>query len=435
MIDGRTRASRSGRGTVGPVRGRWLLGLLLSVSLVVGVAFLVLRGDEQHAQLSTPSSSARPDRVAATAELIFELQRALTAPHGARPSEVADPDLASAEAEVAALAANARRLRVDRLMLRYLDDADLELSTAQRDRFGAGAWVTEVQLSWRFRGVDEAVSTLEVPIVTDWEGDRAVFVTSRVTGDSRVPLWFFDDLAVRRTPGTLVLAEDAATARTLSRQASAAVRTVRRILPTWDEPLVIEAPGSAADFRTVSGLDHSESRTIAAVTTATDGSSIDRAPVHVYLNPDVYGPLGPVGGQIVVTHEAAHVALDGTRTSLPLWLSEGMADYVALTDTPLPDTVLAAQIRELVREQGARAALPGPAEFDGSNRDIGAWYEAAWLAVRLLADTYGQRALLQFYRAAEADGDVQRAFRQVLGTTEAEFRRAWHAELAQLARR
>jgi hypothetical protein len=250
-----------------------------------------------------------------------------------------------------------------------------------------------------------------------------------------VPLWFLEPLAVRRTPTTLVLARNTGAARTLTRQATTAVRTVRRTVAAWNEPLVVEAPVSPADFRTASGLDASESRAIAAVTTSTDGSSPGRAPVHVFLNPKVFGPLGPVGRQIVVTHEATHVALDGTTTTLPLWLSEGMADHVALAGTSLPDSVLAAQIRDLVREEGAPRALPGPAEFDGSNQDIGAWYEAAWLAVRLIADTYGEQALLDFYRRAEADGDPQRAFRRVLGTTEAAFRRAWQAELAELARR
>jgi hypothetical protein len=156
--------------------------------------------------------------------------------------------------------------------------------------------------------------------------------------------------------------------------------------------------------------------------------------VHVYLNPDVFAPLGPVGRQIVVSHEATHVALDAATAELPLWLSEGMADYVALVDTPLPDTVLAAQIRDLVRTEGPPARLPGEREFDGSNKDIGAYYEAAWLAVRLLADTYGPRTLLAFYRQAQADGDTDAAFRRVLGTTESEFRRRWQDSLVELAR-
>jgi hypothetical protein len=407
---------------------------VLVVALLVALAFVLLRDDRQRADLSPGPDQGRPDRAGATSELLYQLQEALTAPSGTDLSELADPDLAPAERQLAHLVDNVRDLRVDRLALRYLDVADLELSAGQRERFGPDAWVSEVQLSWRFRGVDSAVSTLEVPIVADWEDDRAVFVTSRVTGDHRVPLWFTEPLAVRRGARTLVLAADARLARSLDRQARIAVATVRRTLPDFDGPLVLEAPGSSGDFRTAAGVSREASQAIAAVTTTTDGSVLEDAPVRVYLNPEVFGPLGPVGRQIVVSHEATHVALGATRTEAPLWLSEGIADYVALVGTSLPDTVLAAQIRSLVRKDGPPEALPGEVEFDGSNQDIGAWYEAAWLAVRLLGETYGQQALLDFYEQVEQDGDTRRAFREVLGTTEAAFRQAWQDQLAELAR-
>ncbi len=403
------------------------------LALVVAVIVVVLRDDTQRAELRRPVEQAT-DRAGATAELLFQLEQALTSGDAAALAELADPDVPTAQRELRQLARNVRALRIDRLSLRYLARGGAELTGDQRTRYGAEAWVSELQLTWRFRGYDEAASTLEVPVVTDWAGDRAVFVTSRVAAEDRVPLWWSERLVVRRTSDTLVLAGDRGLARALHRQARTAVATVRRTLPRWRDPLVIEAPESVADFRTAAGLSAASSRAIAAVTTTTDGSTLTSAPVHVYLNPDVFTPLGPVGRQIVVSHEATHVALDAATAELPLWLSEGMADYVALVDTPLPDTVLAAQIRDLVRTEGPPARLPGEREFDGSNKDIGAYYEAAWLAVRLLADTYGPRTLLAFYRQAQADGDTDAAFRRVLGTTESEFRRRWQDSLVELAR-
>ncbi len=411
---------------------------LVVVAAVVVLALVLLGDGPQRAEIREPSGEERPDRAAATSELLYQLQRGLSGGPSAAArgslGALADQDVASSGGELARLAANVRELRVDRLGLRYLDDSDLELSPAQRERFGPDAWISEVQLSWRFRGVDRAVSTLEVPVVADWQDDRAVFVTARITGGYQVPLWFTEPLVVRRGPGTLVLAEDARQARSLDRQARIAVSTVRRTLPGFDEPLVVEAPDSSSDFRTAAGLSRTASLAIAAVTTATDGAVAEGAPVHVFLNPDVFGPLGPVGRQIVLSHEATHVALGATMTSAPLWLSEGIADYVALVGTSLPDTVLAAQIRDLVRRDGPPRTLPGEAEFDGSNKDIGAWYEAAWLAVRLIAETYGRQALLDFHEQVETDGDTRGAFREVLGTSEGSFRRAWQAELAELAR-
>jgi hypothetical protein len=399
---------------------------------------VLLRDSPQRAELRNPSDEERPDRAVATGELLYQLQVALAGRPGASAEDelarLADADVASSDGELAQLAANVRDLRVDRLALRYLDASELQLSPSQRQRFGPDAWVSEVQLSWWFRGVDRAVSTLEVPVVADWQDGRAVFVTARVTDGYRVPLWFTERLVVRRGPETLVLAEDARLARTLDRQARTAVTTVRRTLPGFDRALVVEAPDSGSDFRTAAGLTRAASQAIAAVTTASDGAVLEGAPVHVFLNPDVFGPLGPVGRQIVLSHEATHVALGATVTQAPLWLSEGIADYVALAGTSLPDGMLAAQIRRLVQKNGAPRSLPGEAEFAGSNADIGAWYEAAWLAVRLLAETYGRQPLLEFHEQVQADGDTRRAFREVLGTTEGAFRRAWQSQLVELAR-
>lgn len=409
-----------------------LLASLVAVSLVVGLLVALLRGGPQHADLA--GADEPRDRAGATSELLFRIQRALKAGDRSRLADLADPDVPSAAGELMALARNVQSLRIDRLRLSFLDESDHELTAAQRQQVGPDAWVSEVQLSWRFGGADRSTSTLDVPVVTDWEGRTAVFDTTRITGGYRVPLWFTEPLAVRRTPDTLVLATDARAARELQQQARVAVATVRSTLPDWHAPLVVEAPPSEAKFRSAAGTSRTDSRTIAAVTTTTDGSALHRAPVHIFLNPGVFDPLGPAGRQIVLSHEAAHVALGAATANMPLWLSEGTADYVALARNPLPDTVLAAQIRALVKKDGPPKALPGPAEFSGANKNIGAWYEAAWLAARLIARTYGQERLLQFYARSEADGDTTRAFRDVLGTTEARIVKAWRAELVELAR-
>jgi hypothetical protein len=191
------------------------------------------------------------------------------------------------------------------------------------------------------------------------------------------------------------------------------------------------SPRTRAGFEAASGLPADQAKGIAAVTTATDAGGTPTTPVHVFLNPSVFGPLGPRGRQIVLSHEATHVAVGAETTSLPLWLSEGFADYVALRSSPLPVTVLGAQIRSLVQRDGPPSSLPGREEFTGSNPDVGAWYEGAWLAVRLLGEQYGTDGVLHFYRVAEAEG-VDTAFRRVLGTTEREFTRAWRDDLRAL---
>jgi hypothetical protein len=171
---------------------------------------------------------------------------------------------------------------------------------------------------------------------------------------------------------------------------------------------------------------------IAAVTTTADGSQSRSAPVHIFVNPAVFDPLGPRGAQIVMSHEATHVATGAALSTMPTWLLEGFADYVALDHVDLPPAVTASQILRQVRRRGAPAHLPGKAEFDAHNKSLGASYEAAWLACRLLAERYGEKRLIDFYRTADRTSSTTTAFR-ALGTTQGAFTAAWRADLRTLA--
>jgi hypothetical protein len=168
------------------------------------------------------------------------------------------------------------------------------------------------------------------------------------------------------------------------------------------------------------------------VTATVDGSRSPSSPVHILVNPEVFGKLGEEGSRIVMSHEATHVALNAATATMPLWLLEGFADYVALARTDLPVSVTAGQILAEVRREGPPRALPGADEFDPSNKLLGTSYEAAWLACKLLAEEYGEERLVAFYDAVDAGASTDHAFAD-LGTTEEEFTRQWRAYLRELA--
>ena len=404
---------------------------LIALCLVVAGAAVLLRDHPRHAVLPTHRASPSGfDRGAAGATLVDRLDRALRSGRGL--GALADPTNASARRELTSVAANLHKLRVTHFGLRYLDVAGSAApsSVPPSDH----PWVAVGQLTWRLQGVDRSDSQVEVPLVLGRRGSRAVFETARFTDDRRVPVWFTAPVAVRRSADALVLSARKQRASQLFRQAQVAVQTVRATLPRWHQPLVVEEPASGRGFETAAGMSATDARAIAAVTTTTDGSDLPTSAVHVYVNPRVYNPLGPNGQQIVLSHEATHVALGAATTSLPMWLSEGIADYVALRHSAVPVPTLASQIRELVRKHGAPKRLPGPAQFSGANPDIGAYYEAAWVAVRLLAQEHGEPTLLRFYRTSDRLGGTQRTFRTVLGTTQAQFTRRWQSYLTSLAR-
>ena len=154
--------------------------------------------------------------------------------------------------------------------------------------------------------------------------------------------------------------------------------------------------------------------------------------MHILVNPEVFSGLGADGAQIVMSHEATHVATGAATSAMPLWLLEGFADYVALARSDLPVDVTASQILAEVRRNGPPRRLPDQKAFDPSNKLLGTSYEAAWLAARLLAEEYGERRLVGFYDTVDAGASTEEAFAE-LGTTEAAFTRRWRDYLRELA--
>jgi hypothetical protein len=265
------------------------------------------------------------------------------------------------------------------------------------------------------------------------DGDR-VALTGFGGGDRVSPLWLSGPLQVRRTPRTLVLVDGtSAQARTYARRAATAVPVVRRVLPDWRRGLVVEVPASEDALDRVLDADPGSYDQIAAVTTSDDGSLAPGTPVHVFVNPDLFERLKPTGAQVVMSHEATHVAADAWSSTMPLWLLEGFADYVALRDVDLPLSRSAAQIIAEVRRDGAPRALPGAAEFGTRATDLGATYESAWLACRLLAELGGEDALVRFYRDVDAGTPVGQALESSFGLAVPAFTERWRDLLQDLA--
>lgn len=331
------------------------------------------------------------------------------------------------------LAANVRALRVSHLSLRYVDEYAGTLSVAQQRILGPRDWVGDVQVAWRLAGFDRHDSHLEVPVTFRDRGSSAAFVTARRSYGQPAPLWMLSRVTVARRAESLVVTAVRRAAGRLAPLAARAVVDVRKVLPRWRGQLVVEVPRDQAQLNRVLGSEPGAYGEIAAVTTTVDGSTTPDAPVHIFVNPRVFDPLGPHGAQIVMSHEATHVATGAALSSMPTWLLEGFADFVALDHVSLPVSVTASQILAQVRHRGAPSRLPGRQEFDPQNKQLGASYESAWLACRLLARTYGEKRLIAFYMASQRDAATAGPFRQYFGTTQRAFTRAWRADLRRLA--
>jgi len=136
-----------------------------------------------------------------------------------------------------------------------------------------------------------------------------------------------------------------------------------------------------------------------------------------------------------MSHEATHVATGATFVSMPTWLLEGFADYVALRGTGISVQTAASQILARVRRDGPPDGLPTRADLAPTATGLGATYEEAWLACRFLGERFGNARMVGFYDAVSGGEPVARSFRTVLGTTQAEFVAAWRADTTALAAR
>lgn len=348
--------------------------------------------------------------------------------------EAADPEAARALAPhddpaagdlLAAIATNAGELRVRDFAARYV--------AASGPAAADGTWTARADVAWRFAGFDRAPALAELPVVLR-AVDGEVGLVSIGAEDGRSPVWLSGPVEVRRTPETLVLTADAAGADRYARLAERAVPVVRRVVTGWRPRLVVEVPASAEGLDRALDAEPGTYAGIAAVTTSVDGSLAPGSPVHVMVNPAELGRLRPAGAQVVMSHEAAHVATDApTSTSTPLWLLEGFADYVALRDVRLPETTTAAQIIEQVRRDGVPDALPGATEFDLGATHLGAVYESAWLVCEVIAERAGEDALVALYERVAAGTPLGRALRRATGLSEPELVEAWRERLSDLA--
>ncbi|WP_193605485.1 hypothetical protein [Nocardioides dongkuii] len=392
--------------------------------LVAGLVTWQVLNDDPYVAAPPPAAPAGEVDTAAARDLLTRFADAAATGDADAARALAPPDDSAAANLLAALVANAEQLRVRDLAVRYVDRAGPVAAD--------GTWTARADVTWRFAGFDRRPARTEVGFgLRSVAGE--VHLVSVGDGGARAPVWLTAPVTVRRTPGTLVLAADAADAERYADLATAAVPVVRRVLDRWRPRLVVEVPATAGDLDLALGAEPGTYAGIAAVTTSVDGSFAPGSPVHVLVNPEELGRLQPTGAQVVISHEATHVATGAPTSRTPLWLLEGFADHVALRDVALPVARTAAQAIEQVRRDGPPDALPGPAEFDVRAGHLGAVYESAWLACEVIVERAGERALIALNRDLADGSPLGPALRRHAGLSEAALVSAWRERLTDLA--
>ena len=328
--------------------------------------------------------------------------------------------------------ANLRKLGIRLLETRSVETRS-GLSLGDRQRLGGVAWQADVAVSFASNGYDTSPARMVVSYTFVKRGGRAYIVDTGAADGQRQPVWSFGRLEVRRTPRTLVAATTRAAAVRVSSHLRHAVRDLEGVLPDWDGTLVAYVAGSTGQLDGMLAASPGAHDGIAAVTTTVDGSMRPAAPVAIVVNASVFDELGQIGSHVVITHEATHAATKAAVSSMPLWVAEGFADYVGIGAVRLPLSVAARTAFSDVRRHGVPTRLPTDADFGGPTTTLEVHYQRAWLAAQLIADKYGEKALVDFYRAVVRRPDDVATALADLGTNERSLVDQWRALLARSA--
>jgi len=373
------------------------------------------------ARTGTGDGASQSQRTLAGTRALIDLERAVHTEREALFDKVFSTDGAGSEG--ADVFTSLRRLPLSTYSMRYISEVAHQGPT----------WRADVAVQWGLRRADPRAITSEIEVTFRRDDGTARVVAMKTVSDEETPVWLMGRLQVVHVGPALVLSLQPPLTRGVVDQTRTAVMDVHHVLRGWDGSLVVVLPRTTGQLDEMLASRPGTYDNIAAVTASADGSNDPAAPVRVLLNPEVFTGLGPIAGQVVLSHEATHAATGATFRDMPLWLVEGFADYVALAREPVPVKVASGQILDSVRKSGPPARLPGKGDFATSAHGLGASYEAAWLACRLLADQYGQDRLLRFYRQVSRTGDADAAFASVLGTTQEQFTAQWRDYLTELA--
>lgn len=322
--------------------------------------------------------------------------------------------------------------------------AESELADDRRAALGGDAWVQQIAVRWalpgerrtaeqelwltfadRPTGNDGAPGSEGVPetvLAGDGDGPR---------GDAAQAIWLQQPVRLLRADGALVLTDAADGAEWLS-QAVAARRAVLSLTGSVPDPLVVEVPQSRAVFERSLGVSpHSYAAAAAAAWPM--GSDTSAASVHVVVNPEASRRLSTLGRDVLLVHEAVHVATRSPGSAVPTWLVEGYADQIAYQAHPAGRVPAERLVRTYVREHGVPKDWPPEGDFAAEAEDLDLSYDLAWTAARSIAEAHGDRDLRRFY-AALADGDSVAEAAQRIGTSESSLLRQWHRDLLASAR-
>lgn len=342
---------------------------------------------------SAPAAGADESLRDAALALVDEREQALRA--GDRDAFLAtvDPDELGFSATQARWFDNLALLPVADVSFELGDDAVLENVS------GEGDLQLPIDFTMRLEGFDRRPVTRSTVWTFVHSGDQVLLADDRNdqvdarTGWLPAP-WDTAHIEVRRSGGILgIFDEDTADhADYVMSDLAAATAAVRAHLPEWQGSYVVYGTSDVSAMSRMSAMTVDDTAGVAFPVLSRPGGPV--AAYRIIVNPSVVQDV--LSRSLVFRHELVHVALGTSDDRSPVWLAEGVAEYVARSTYPIDQ-------RRLIAAQQLVGVTPH--ELDSGSlfyqRDPGRNYALAALVCDYLATTRGEKTLWDLVRAFE----------------------------------
>jgi hypothetical protein len=318
-----------------------------------------------------------------------------------------------------------------------VEPTQYDLSKARRKVLGPTAWVQRAVVTWRLAGDGGEVEHRVWLTFLESAGEAKIAGTVDEPPGSppeQKPSWWLGPLSASERGGVTAVVGMGQPLDRWTSLGAAALGNVRQMLPaglggSWNRQAVIEVPATQRDFESVLGKPAGSHTAIAAVTHRAGAAG---EAIRIVVNPKA-APLTSGALQSVLEHEMVHVATRSPDSAAPLWLEEGLAEWVSIRAHSGRRSGGTDELLLRVRSEGAPRTFPADRRFEAGASNLELAYAEAWLACRFIADRYSEARLGQFYVELVRGSSVDQASRSTLQLSETELTAGWRAYLDRLA--
>lgn len=297
------------------------------------------------------------------------------------------------------------------LPLQRLDYRVQDLSwpaAGARPRWGHDVRVPQVTLLMQLRGYDDVPVRRNVGFAFSFDRPRPrivsdVTATGMPMADDPSP-WDLTAISVRESGGVLGVFDrtTAPTAGLVTSVVQQGMGSLDQALPfSWDHHVVVfdlADQAALASFRDVPGGNIDQLGALSfPVRAREDGGPL--AATRMLLLPSSVRAGEPFLGRIT-RHELSHVAIGPRDDGAPVWVSEGIAEYLGARELPRSQQIIPTSA--VSRAQLRQGGMPRSRDFNGTDQE---WhYALAWMACDYLAATQGEDVLWRLMDAMHAGG-------------------------------